>query len=189
MDYQEFEQHVAEYVEGGLDPELRRRMDAARAADPACDQLAGIHEQILHTLEETPQVDAPAGLADRIMAEVRVREQLVAAEQRAFRRGIWLGVAAAAMGAVALAIFLFVFDLSTGAATIETARATGSGWMAKVSNTLYGWYDTAGVAMKANVDLPLVNHSAPLYVLVLSAIASGILAWFREEVMAAVDSF
>ena len=45
MDYREFEQHVADYVEGSLDPALKRRMDAARASSPELDQLARVHEQ------------------------------------------------------------------------------------------------------------------------------------------------
>jgi hypothetical protein len=189
MNCWEFEQHVADYVEGGLDEKLRRRMDEARAANFACDQLACVHEQILVALEETPQVKAPAGLADRIMAEARIQEHLFAAEQRAFRRGIWLGVVAAAVSAVALSIFLFMFDLNTGAATLATVKAIGNDWMAMVSSTLFSWFKATGAAMKSSVNLPLLGNPAPVYMLVLSTIASGVFAWFREEIMAAVDCF
>lgn len=189
MDYHEFEQHVANYVEGSLDPALRRRMDKARAENPACEKLARVHEQILAALGETPQVDAPAGLADQIMAEARMREQLAAAEQKAFRRGIGLGIVAAAVIATGLAVVLWTIDFSTGASTLEAIRSSGNNWLSMASATLYGWIDTAGVALNHNVNLPLVNRTVPLYMVVLSVMASAVLAWFRDEIMAAVDVF
>ncbi len=189
MDYHEFEQHVADYVEGALDDELRRRMDAARAADPACQQLARVHEQILAAFEETPQVNAPSGLADRIMAQARLREELAAAETKAFRRGIWLGVVAAAVTATCLAVVLWTIDFSTGAGTLDAVRAAGNNWLTSASVTLYGWLEDARVAMNHNVPLPLIGRAVPMYMVVLSAMASAVLAYFRDEIMATVDSF
>lgn len=178
MDYKEFEQHVVDYVEGALDGEMQRRMDSARASDPACEALAQLHEQILAALEDTPKLEAPAGLTDKIMAGARMQEQLLAAERKAFRRGIRLGVAAAAVGAAALAVLLFTYDMSTG-----------NEWIAGISNTLYGWLGSAEALMQAEVELPVVNRPVPVYVLVFSAAVSGVLAWFRDEIMAVVDSF
>ncbi len=189
MDYREFEQHVADYVEGALEIELRRRMDAARTADPACEELAAVHEKILAALENTAQVSAPPGLADKIMAEARRREQLVAAEQKAFRRGIGLGVAAAAVMAGSLAVMLWTVDFSTGAGTLDALRSGGDSWLTTASTTLYGWIDGAGVALNRNVNLPLVERAVPLYMVLLSSMASAVLAWFRDEIMAVVDSF
>jgi hypothetical protein len=189
MDYQEFEQHVADYVEGTLDDELRARMDAARRADPACEQLARVHEQILTTFEETPEVQAPGGLSERIFAQARVREQLVAAEQKAFRRGIWLGVIGAAIGAAALVVMIFVMDMRTGAATLENATSAGTNWLTQAAATLYGWLDAAGAAMDYNVTLPVIGRTVPIYVLVVCGMFTAILAWFRDEIMAALDSF
>ena len=76
MDYQEFELHVADYVEGTLDRELSLRMDEARAADPALDQLARLHEQILAAFEETADVEAPAGLGEKINPIVRLGTEI-----------------------------------------------------------------------------------------------------------------
>jgi len=189
MDYQEFEQHVADYVEGTVDDELRARMNAARAADPACEQLARIHEQILAAFEETPEVTAPAGLAERIFAEAGVREQLVATEQKAFRRGIWMGVIGAALGAVSLAVMMAVLDLRTEAAALENATTAGTNWLTQAAATLYGWMDAAGMAMSYNLALPVIGRSVQVYVLVLCGMFTAILAWFKDELMAALDSF
>ncbi len=189
MDYQEFEQHVADYVEGALDSELHQRMDAARAADPACETLATVHEQLLAAFEDTPQVSAPAGLADRIMAEARLREALAAAEQKAFQRGIGLGIVAAAVMATSLALVLWTIDFSTGAGMLDAVRASGNNWLTAASTTLYSWLEAARVAMIHNVNLPVVNREVPLYMVVISGMASAVLAYFRDEIMAAVDSF
>jgi len=189
MDYHEFEQHVADYVEGALGKEQRQRMDEARANDPACEQLARVHEQLLAAFEEIPQVTAPSGLADKIIAEARLREKLSAAEQKAFRRGIWLGVVAAAVMATSLAVVLWTVDLSTGTSMLDTVRTTGTGWLTGVSNTLYSWLEAARIAMVHNVNLPVVNREVPLYMVVLSGMASAVLAYFRDEIMATVDSF
>ena len=186
MDYQEFDQHAADYAEGALDNELRSLMDSARAMDPACDQLARLHERILAVLVETREVEAPAGLAERIIAEAEFRDQLLAAEQRAFRRGMWLGVAGAAVGAAALAMFLFIFDLSTGAGTLDAVKNVGNKWMAQVWYTLSGWFGSAGTFMKSEIALPVIGSSMPVYVLILSALITVLLAWFREEIREAV---
>ena len=161
MDYREFEQHVADYVEGALDIELRQQMDAARAADPACDQLARLHEQILAAFEDMPQVEAPAGLAERIFAAAEVREQLAAAEQRAFRRGIWLGVVGAALGAAALTMMMFMLDLRTETATLETATTAGSNWIAQATATLFSWLNTGEAAMSYQVSVPVIGRTDP----------------------------
>jgi hypothetical protein len=189
MDYQEFELHVADYVEGTLDSEQHQRMSAARAADSACDTLATVHEQLLAAFEETPQVSAPVGFADKIMAEARLREELAAAEQKAFRRGIWLGVVAAAVMATSLAVVLWTIDFSTGAGTLEAVRSAGNNWLTSASTVLYGWLEDARVAMNHSVTLPIVGHAVPLYMVVLSAMASAVLAFFRDEILATVDSF
>lgn len=188
MDYREFEQHVADYAEGTLDEELRRRMDAARAADPACDRLAVLHEQLLAALEDTPELDAPAGLAGSIIARAESQEQLMAAERRAFRRGMWLGVAGAALGAVALTVLLFMLDLFAGAGVLDAVSDAGKSRLAEVSYELYGWRLPAEALLKSELKLPLVGGAVPVYVLVISAAVTAILAWFRDEIMEAVDS-
>jgi len=189
MDYREFEEWVADYVEGKVDDELRRRMDEAREADPKLDELARLHEQILSALVETPEVKAPAGLAEKIMAEAVLHERLSALEQKAYRRGIGMGIAAAAVSAFSLALFLWMFDFSTGAATLDTVRTAGSSWLAQISFTLYGWANAVNAALLTKVAIPLVNQSMPVYILLLSLLVTGVLAFFREEIIAAVDSF
>ncbi len=188
MDYREFEQHVADYVEGTLEGELRLRMDAARAADPACDRLAVLHERLLASLEDTPELDAPAGLAERIFAKAENLEQLLAAEQRAFRRGMWLGVTWAALGAAALAVLLFVLDLSTGSGTLDATATAGNNWIAQVSYKLYEWFGSAEALMKSVIVLPVVGVAVPVYILVLSAAVTVIIAWFRDDILEAVES-
>ena len=189
MDYQEFEQNVADYVEGALDDQLRERMDAARAADPACDQLARLHEQILAALDETPEVEAPAGLAEKIIAAAQVRNRLVEAERKAFKRGIWLGIIGALAGAVTLGVFMYLLDLRTDAATLETAVAAGDSWLTSASATLYGWMEAVGKVMNYDVALPVIELSVPLYLLLLWGMASAVAVYFREEIMEAVDIF
>ena len=189
MDFKEFEQYVADYVEGNLDEDLRRRMDKARAASPKLDELARLHEQILTALADAPQVKAPAGLAEKIVAEAAVLERLAALEQKAYRRGMGIGIAAAAVGAFSLAICLWMLDATTGTATLDAIRAAGNNWLAQASLTLIGWLDTAGTALQAKVSIPVVQQTVPVYILLLSLLVSGVLAFFREEIMTAVDSF
>lgn len=186
MDYREFEQNVADYVEGALEEGLRCRMDAARAVDPACDRLARLHEQLLVALQETPELEAPAGLAERIFAKAENLEQLLAAEQRAFRRGMWLGVAGAALGATALAVLLFVLDLSTGSGTLDATATAGNNWIAQVSYKLYEWFGSAEALMKSEIVLPVVGGAVPVYVLLISAAVTALLAWFRDDILDAL---
>lgn len=188
MEYREFEQHVADYVEGGLDSELRRRMDAARASNPACERLARLHEQLLAEIKNAQEIQAPEGLAEKIILRAENLEQLLAAQQKAFRRGVWLGVAGAAIGATALAALLFMFDLTAGTGALNAAANAWNAWIAQLSYKLYGWFGAADAFMKSEIVLPVIGSSTPVYILILSAVVTAFLAWLREEIMEALDS-
>ncbi len=187
MDYREFEQHVADYVEGGLDSELRRRMDEARASDPSCERLVCLHEQLLDELKDTEEIHAPDGLAERIIFRAENLEHLLAAEKRAFRRGMWLGAAGAALGATALALLLFIFNQSSVSGILNEITNTGNDWLTQVSYPLYRWLGSAGALMESEITLPFLGVSAPVYVLILSAVVTAFLACFREQIMEAVE--
>ncbi|MFH1070770.1 MAG: hypothetical protein V1794_14230, partial [Candidatus Glassbacteria bacterium] len=60
---------------------------------------------------------------------------------------------------------------------------------AQISFTLYGWANAVNAALLTKVAIPLVNQSMPVYILLLSLLITGVLAFFREEIIAAVDSF
>ena len=68
MDCKQFESNIAAYAEGAVPEHIRRLMETHRLNCQTCESLARIHEFVLHSLDETEHVKAPAGLADKILA-------------------------------------------------------------------------------------------------------------------------
>ena len=106
MDFKQFEENVAAYVEGLLDEKMMRAMDAKRAECPECDNLARVHENILAALNSTEPVKAPAGLEQRILAAVEAEEAEAAALQKTKRWALVVSLSAAAALLAGLIPFL-----------------------------------------------------------------------------------
>jgi len=132
MNYNEFEEHVAEYVEGLLDSGLRLRMEEKRSQDPACDQLARLHEDILAALQQTPELKAPAGLRERILAATAAEEALLEEESRSLKEYLlsWLPIAAAVSAACAGVLFVYRDNLARLAQAALAACNTAYAWLA-----------------------------------------------------------
>jgi len=143
MDYREFEEHVADYVEGLCDESLRQRMDAKRAEDPACDQLARLHENILAALQDTPEVKAPAHLSERILAAVEAEESQLAAENKSFREYVLSSLPIAASVAAAFTGLFYTFK-----ANLYGAARIGLGWV----QTFSGWFGAESGELAAQAD-------------------------------------
>lgn len=138
MDYKEFEEHVTDYVEGLCDESLRKRMDAKRAEDPACNQLARVHENILAALQDTPEVKAPAYLSEKILAAVETQESQLAAENKSFREYVLSSLPIAACVAAAFSGFFYAikYNLNTLAQISLSWGQTFSGWFGVESGEL-----------------------------------------------------
>jgi anti-sigma-K factor RskA len=143
MDYKEFEEHVADYVEGLCDERLRRRMEEKRREDPACDQLARMHENILAALQDTPEVKAPAGLSERILAAVEAEESQIAAESKSFREYVLSSLPIAACAVAALTgLFYTLKD------NLYAAAQFGLGWSQALSN----WFNSESEELAVQAD-------------------------------------
>ena len=153
MDYREFEEHVADYVEGLCDDSLRRRMDAKRSEDPACDQLASLHENILNALQDTPEVKAPAHLSERILAAVEAEKIQLAAENKSFREYVLSSLPIAASVAAAFTGLFYAFKtnlFALGQASLVWGRAFS------------GWFGTEGGELAAQADHGLTASNQAL---------------------------
>jgi len=152
MDYNEFEEHVADYVEGLLDSGLRRRMDEKRRQDPACDQLARLHEGILAVLRQTPELKAPAGLRENILAATVAEEALLEEERKSLKEYLlsWLPISAAVSAAFACVLFVYRDNLARLA---QAAMAAG--------RTAYSWLNAQGgeLALKSGEKLAAGNQT------------------------------
>ena len=143
MDYKEFEKHVADYVEGLCDERLRRRMEEKRREDPACDRLARMHENILAALQDTPEVKAPAGLSERILAAVEAEESQIAAERKSFREYVLSSLPIAACAVAALTGLFYTLK-----ANLYTAAQFSLGWSQAFSN----WFNSESGELAAQAD-------------------------------------
>ncbi|OGG04519.1 MAG: hypothetical protein A3F83_03760 [Candidatus Glassbacteria bacterium RIFCSPLOWO2_12_FULL_58_11] len=134
MDYNEFEEYVADYVEGFLDSGLRLRMEEKRRQDPACDQLARLHESILAALQQTPELKAPAGLRERNLAAAAAEEALLEEERKSLKEYqlSWLPISAAVSAVIAMLLVVFRDNLSRlGQAALATGKTAYAWWIAQ----------------------------------------------------------
>ena len=143
MDYKEFEEHVADYIEGLCDESLRRRMDAQRAEDPACDKLARLHENILAALQDTTEVKAPAHLSERILAAVEAEESRLAAENKSFREYVLSSLPIAACVAAAFTGFFYAIQYN-----LNTLAQISLGW----GQAFSGWFGVESGELAAQAD-------------------------------------
>ncbi len=152
MDYKEFEEHVANYVEGLCDERLRRRMEEKRREDPACDQLARMHKNILAALQDTPEVKAPANLSERILAAVEAEDSRIAAERKSFREYVLSSLPIAACAAAAFTGLFYTFKDN-----LNVLAQSGLGW----GRAFSGWFsaERGELAMQADKSLSVSNQA------------------------------
>jgi len=101
----QFERNVAAYVEGALEEDVRRLMDAHRRGCPACERLARVHELVLRSLDTAERVEAPHGLRERILAAAAEEKIIESACPFPWRTFISKLVAAAVSAAAGIAAF------------------------------------------------------------------------------------
>lgn len=152
MDYKEFEEHVADYVEGLCDESLRRRMEEKRAEDPSCDRLACLHENILAALQDTPEAKAPAGLSEKILAAVEIEESQFATERRSFREYVLSSLPVAASIAAAFTVLFYSMRDN-----LNALAQTGLGW----GRAFSGWFsaESGELAVQADKGISASNQA------------------------------
>lgn len=176
MDYKEFEEHVADYVEGLCDERSRRRMEEKRREDPACDRLALMHENILAALQDTPEVKAPAGLSERILAAVEVEESQIAAERKSFREYVLSSLPIAACAVAALTGLFYTFKDN-----LNALAQNGLGWGRAFSN----WFNSESGELAAQADkgISVSNQALAGWVKLMGGSAetasATVLGWFQ----------
>ncbi len=111
MSHRQIKQQLGEYLEGNLVPSERRRTELHLEECSACsEELAGLR-RVRELLRELPTPEPPPFLADAVMAQLRAGEarvgplaRLAAWWSEVSSVGWPVPIAAAAMGAVALAV-------------------------------------------------------------------------------------
>lgn len=190
MDTKRFEELVAAYVEGALDEELMRAMDAKRAECRQCNKLARIHESILTALSTTEPVKAPAGLGEKILAAVATEEAEATEARKIVRRALTVSIA------VAASLLACIIPLLNG--TLIKSTTAVSGAAAQAASGLTGivqwWTDLTGSFSSAASYFELaklyLQHSSPAGPVVIfiacCLISLSVMAWasweyFRRE--------
>ena len=195
MDFKQFEENVAAYVEGLLDEKMMRAMEAKRAECPECDNLACLHENILAALNSTEPVKAPAGLEQRILAVVEAERAEAAALQKTKRRALVVSLSAAAAVLAGLVPFL-IGALGKGAASIpDTSEGFSiviifaARWWAGVETMFFivtdsNRWPSLQLLMQyltQRIEIPNVPVTIPGYYLFALVSALAVMAWVTRD--------
>lgn len=107
MNCKEFEDKIAAFAEGLLDPILMSKMDEHRSNCPVCARFAEAYNLILMSLNSTEPVKSPKGLTERILASIEspaVESVYVPASVKPIHKYWAIAAAVAAVGSLAAAM-------------------------------------------------------------------------------------
>jgi len=195
MDFKQFEENVAAYVEGLLDEKMMRAMDVKRAESAECDSLARLHENILAALENTEPVTAPAGLGRRILAAVQAEEAETAVLEKTRRRALAVSLSTAAALLAGLVPFM-VGALKQSAASISGASeglsvitVFAAHWLAGIETMFFIVTDSNRWPtlmrflefITKSIAIPSVDITIPGYLPLAMVTALAVLFWTTRE--------
>ena len=187
MDCKQFESNIAAYAEGTIPEHISRLMETHRLNCQTCESLARVHEFVLHSLDETEHVKAPAGLADKILATAQA--EAVQSQRVPFPWRSLVPQLAAAAAMFFAGFYMFsenisnVFNKLSGSLPNEPTQVVLS--KLDISNIFsrFGsisipeaWLDVlkGGIGLiNQSVALPYLSYQVPIYYFA----ALGILAW------------
>ena len=195
MDFKQFEENVAAYVEGLLDEKMMRAMEAKRSECPECDNLACVHENILAALNSTEPVKAPAGLEQRILAAVEAEEAEVAALQKTKRRALVFSLSAAAVLLAGLIPFLIgavgkgLAGVSGASEGLSIVTIFAARWWAGVETMFFivtdsNRWPSLQLLMQyftQRIEIPNVPVTIPGYYLFALVSAMAVMAWVTRD--------
>jgi hypothetical protein len=127
----------ARYFDGDLNDREAREFLEAVAADPRLERELRGYEHVLALGKALPMPKAPAGFAERVMAQISLEEKRgTGHEGRPFRFPVfairWAGVAVAA-AAIALAFVGGVYTARNRSVAPPTSLETGAGFVGQVA--------------------------------------------------------
>jgi hypothetical protein len=107
MDCQRARELFSDHLEGGLHEILRGELDRHLASCAACRELREAVGEVVEALRAFPELDAPAGLAERA-ADAALRAPRVVEVRPAIAVPSWVQAAAAGFALIALGAMLLV---------------------------------------------------------------------------------
>jgi predicted anti-sigma-YlaC factor YlaD len=112
MDCQRAEELLSDHLDGSLHPILGAELEAHLAGCEACQELRGALAEVVEALRDTPELEAPVGLAERAARAARARPIEI---RPALVLPQWLNAAAAGFALIALGATLAVVGPERGA--------------------------------------------------------------------------
>ena len=192
MDFKQFEENVAAYVEGLLDEKMMRAMNAKRAECPECESLARLHENILAALESTEPVKAPAGLEQRILAAVEAETTVL---QKTKRKALAVSLSAAAALLAGLVPFMVgalkqsAAGLSGASEGLSIITIFAARWWAGIETMYFIATDTNRWPslqlflefFSQRIEIPNVPVTIPGYYLFALVSALTVVVWLTRD--------
>lgn len=184
MDCKTFERCIQNYLEGIPDKKFLREMEEHRVSCAVCAKTLALNRYVIEALTSAEHVKAPAGLAERILAAAEAETATVFVPVKPwYTRATFIPVAAAVVCIAGALVNIAHSLLATGEITAvsETASSRFVSLAYLAQNSIAQLYTFValqwGRLSSETVMIPNLHVSIPLFILALSPLTFGLLAW------------